>query len=188
MIALGSLAVSVAGCAHPVLMETVTVGPRAVDVADAGSSSTDGAYQPVTDRSAEILGCASGANAAVCEVASPTAEEDSAFNAEGIRLVAHADPRCRKLGMAIFQNDSSVRMYRKALISYSGGRRLYGVGHTYKIDDNWFVRVARRLDDLNDRSLDDKKRTLRHEMSHTIGAKEDRAIGWSADDYARACA
>ena len=79
-------------------------------------------------------------------------------------------------------------MYRKALIRYSGPRRLYGVGHAYEIDDTWLVRIARRLDDLNERTLEEKKRTLRHEMSHTIGATEDRTTAWSAEDYARACA
>lgn len=182
------LGVSVAACAHPVLMENVAVVPQPVDVASIVGNASDDAYQPVSDKSAEILGCAAPANAAVCEVALPTTEEDSAFKTEGTRLIVHPDPRCRKLGTAILNNYSSVRMYRKALIRYSSGRRLYGVGHTYEVEENWFVRVARRLDDLNERTLDDKKRTLRHEMSHTIGATEDRIIGWSADDYARACA
>lgn len=180
-------AVSVAACAPAVQMETVAVVPQPAGVASRVVNRADEDYQPVTEKSAEILGCATQANAAVCEIALPTAEEDSAFNAEGTRLVVHADPRCRKLGTAILENDSTVRMYRKALIRYSGDRRLYGVGHTYEIDETWFVRVARRLDDLNERTLDDKKRTLRHEMSHTIGATEDRASGWSAEDYAKAC-
>ncbi|MEO7366561.1 MAG: hypothetical protein ABIZ36_01305 [Gemmatimonadaceae bacterium] len=181
------LLLAVAACAPAVQMETVALVPQPVGVTSRVINSVDAGYQPVTEKSAEILGCAAQANAAVCEIALPTAEEDSAFNAEGTRLVVHADPRCRKLGTAILENDSTVRMYRKALIRYSGDRRLYGVGHTYEIDDTWFVRVARRLDDLNERTLDDKKRTLRHEMSHTLGATEDRANGWSAEDYARAC-
>lgn len=182
------LLLAVAACAQAVQMETVAVVPQPERVASRPINSADDGYKPVTERSAEILGCATQANAAVCEIAPPTAEEDSAFRAEGTRLVVHADPRCRKLGSAILENDSTVRMYRKALIRYSGGRRLYGVGHTYEIDDTWFVRVARRLDDLNERTLEDKKRTLRHEMSHTIGATEERANGWSAEDYAKACA
>ncbi len=144
-------------------------------------------YVPVPQRSATVLGCDSPSSAPVCEVALPSLEEDSAFHAEGTRLSSHLDSRCRQLGDAILANVSSVRMYRKALIRYSGQRRLYGVGHTYELDDTWMVRVARRLDDLNERTLDEKKRTLRHEMSHTIGATEDRIAGWSAEDYANAC-
>lgn len=78
-------------------------------------------------------------------------------------------------------------MYRKALVQWSGSMRLYGVGHAYEIDDVWVVRVARRLDDLNDRTLDEKKRTLRHEMSHTIGATETPGSGWTAEDFALNC-
>ena len=178
----------VAACAPALQMETVTVVPQPEVVASLPDVAPDNSYQPVPEKASQILGCGSSANAAVCEVAVPTAEEDSAFQAEGVRLVAHGDPRCRKLGAAIVENEPSVRMYRKALIRYSGARRLYGVGHTYEVDDTWLVRVARRLDDLNERTLDEKKRTLRHEMSHTIGATEDRSNGWSAEDYARACA
>jgi hypothetical protein len=64
---------------------------------------------------------------------------------------------------------------------------LYGVGHTYELGDAWMVRVARRIDDLNDRTLDEKKRTLRHEMSHTLGAPEYPGGVWTAEDYARNC-
>lgn len=69
-------------------------------------------------------------------------------------------------------------MYPKALIKRMGAHRYYGVGHACKMDDVWMVRVARRLDDLNGRTLDDLKRTLRHEASHTIGATEDSSHGW----------
>ncbi len=159
-----------------------------VENGEASQEMLGGGYVHVPERAAAILGCDEPASSAVCEVASPNAEEDSAFHAEGTRLTAHLDPRCRKLGGAILANVNSVRMYRKALIRYSGPQRLYGVGHTYEMDDTWMVRVARRLDDLNERTLDEKKRTLRHEMSHTIGATENRATGWSAEDYANACA
>jgi hypothetical protein len=180
--------VIVVACAPAVQMETVAVVPQPESVPISANTAHDDSYQSVPDRAAAILGCGSQGNSPVCEVAVPDAEEDSAFQAEGMRLVAHADPRCRRLGAAIIENEQNVRMYRKALIRYSGARRLYGVGHTYEVDDTWLVRVARRLDDLNSRTLDEKKRTLRHEMSHTIGATEDRANGWSAEDYANACA
>jgi len=62
------------------------------------------------------------------------------------------------------------------------------VGHAYELGYIWHVRVARRIDDLNERSLEEKTRTLRHEMSHTIGATESSAPGWSAEDYASRCA
>jgi hypothetical protein len=78
-------------------------------------------------------------------------------------------------------------MYRKALVLESGKGRLYGVGHTYALDSAWLVRVARRIDDLNERTLEEKKRTLRHEMSHTIGATESPGAGWSAEEYATSC-
>jgi hypothetical protein len=65
---------------------------------------------------------------------------------------------------------------------------MYGVGHAYELDDNWMVRIARSIDDLNERTLAEKTRTLRHEMSHTIGATESSASGWSAEDYASRCA
>ncbi len=161
-------------------------GARPVAPIESRESADD--YVAVPQRAAQLLGCTVQTSDAVCQVALPTAEEDSAFHAEGMRLIGHGDPRCRNLGEAILQHVSSVRMYRKALIRYSGPLRLYGVGHTYEIDDTWLVRVARRLDDLNVRTLDEKKRTLRHEMSHTIGVTETRGNGWSAEDYADACA
>lgn len=78
-------------------------------------------------------------------------------------------------------------MYRKALIKYMGPHRYYGVGHSYEVDDVWMVRVARRLDDLNDRTIPELNRTLRHEVSHTIGATEAGDSGWTAEHYARNC-
>ncbi len=78
-------------------------------------------------------------------------------------------------------------MYPKALVRESGNGRLYGVGHTYELGDAWMVRVARRIDDLNDRTMEEKKRTLRHEMSHTLGAPEMPGEGWTAEDYAIRC-
>ena len=145
-------------------------------------------YVPVPERAAAILGCTMSPGSPVCAVSPPDAAEDSAFHAEGQRLMSHSDLRCRELGNAIEMNRQSVRMYRKALVKESGNGRLYGVGHTYAIDSSWLVRVARRIDDLNERTLEEKKRTLRHEMSHTIGATESAEGGWSAEDYAVKCA
>ncbi len=68
-----------------------------------------------------------------------------------------------------------------------GSHRYYGVGHSYVLDDVWHVRVARNLDDLNSRTLAEMQRTLRHEVSHTIGAAEDAGAGWTAENYARNC-
>jgi len=144
-------------------------------------------YQPIPDDAAAILGCASSPASPICSVALPSAEEDSAFRAEGARLASHSDVRCRNLGEAISANESAVRMYRKALVKWSGPMRLYGVGHTYEVNDVWLVRVARRLDDLNERTLGEKLRTLRHEMSHTLGATETPGSGWTAEDYATSC-
>lgn len=151
-------------------------------------AATDLEYAPVSTASAAILGCDATPSSPVCNIATPTAEEDSAFRAEGVRLTFHADARCRKLGAAIIANESGVMMYRKAVVRWSRGQTMYGVGHAYELDDSWMVRIARSIDDLNERTLEEKTRTLRHEMSHTIGATESSAVGWSAEDYASRCA
>ena len=151
-------------------------------------ASNDLEYTPVSTASAAILGCDATPSSPVCNIAAPTAEEDSAFRAEGVRLTFHADSRCRKLGAAIIANESGVMMYRKAVVRWSRGQTMYGVGHAYELDDSWMVRIARSIDDLNQRTLEEKTRTLRHEMSHTIGATESSALGWSAEDYASRCA
>jgi hypothetical protein len=145
-------------------------------------------YEPVPREAAAILGCSSAPAMPICIVTSPSPEEDSAFQAEGSRLRSHPDARCRALGQAIEDNRDRVRMYPKALVVESGNGRLYGVGHTYELGDEWMVRVARRIDDLNERTMDEKKRTLRHEMSHTIGAQEAPNGRWAAEDYAIRCA
>ena len=148
----------------------------------------DNAYQPVAAASAAILGCDATPASPVCRTAAPTAEEDSAFRAEGVRLTYHADARCRKLGAAIMANEPGVEMYPKSLVRMSRGEMLYAVGHAYQINNSWLVRIARNIDELNERTLAEKTRTLRHEMSHTIGATESSAFGWSAEDYASRCA
>lgn len=161
--------------------------PATTEARAGASEAGDAAYLPVSEKAALLLGCNYSPESPVCAIAEPSAEEDSAFRAEAVRLAAHPDARCRRLGAAITANEESVRMYRKALVRETAGERLYGVGHAYSIDNVWQVRVARRIDDLNDRSLEDKKRTLRHEMSHTIGATETAGLGWSAEDYATRC-
>jgi hypothetical protein len=169
--------------------------PVAFDLRAAGATGASAAattngeeYSPVPPKAAAILGCDVSPASPVCVVAPPSAEEDSAFRAEGARLSRHADPRCRKLGAAIISSENAIRMYPRALVRRSGGETLYGVGHAYELGDEWLIRIARRIDDLNERTLDEKKRTLRHEMSHTIGATETIGFGWTAEDYASRCA
>lgn len=158
------------------------------DIGSPERSITSGlSYASVPAADAAILGCGISAESPVCTVAPPTAEEDSAFRAEGVRLTYHADSRCRKLGTAIIANETRVRMYPRAVVRWTRGEALYGVGHAYRLDESWMVRIARRIDDLNERTLDEKTRTLRHEMSHTIGATESSSFGWSAEDYASRC-
>ena len=172
----------------PVPAWSLAIGPATTDAGDAApAADPSGEYQPIPDDAAAILGCAASSSSPICAVAVPTAEEDSAFRAEGSKLAGHSDARCRKLGEAISANEAAVRMYRKALVRWSGPLRMYGVGHTYEIDDVWRVRVARRLDDLNERTLAEKLRTLRHEMSHTIGATETPGSDWTAEAYASNC-
>jgi len=159
-----------------------------VDASPGMTGSEASSYSPIPTAAAAILGCDAAPTSPVCSVAEPTVEEDSAFRAEGVRLTFHADARCRKLGAAIIANEPGVRMYPRALVRASRGETLYGVGHAYELDDTWMVRIARRIDNLNERTIEEKTRTLRHEMSHTIGATESSAYGWSAEDYATGCA
>lgn len=178
----------VAACAPhrtPVVFDLRAVPATSATAATGEALET--AYSPVSEKAAVLLGCDVHPESPVCAIAEPTAEEDSAFRAEAVRLADHPDARCRRLGQAIRENEPGVRMYRKALVREAGGERLYGVGHAYVLDYLWQIRVARRLDDLNERSLDEKKRTLRHEMSHTIGATETPGLSWSAEDYATRC-
>jgi hypothetical protein len=115
-------------------------------------------------------------------------DEAAAFQAEATRLANHTDENCRRLGDAIQNHLSGIRMYDRAIVRRAGGYRFYGVGHSYQSNGEWMIRIARRLDELNERTSDAKARTLRHEVSHTLGAKE-RRVGdeWSAADYAERC-
>ena len=178
-LALGTTACSAARSAavtHPSLVSVNITEGRAFE-----------RYEPVPREAAAILGCNQAPQLPICSVTIPSAEEDSAFQVEGARLRLHSEARCRDLGVAIEENKDRVRMYSKALVVESNNGRLYGVGHTYELGDAWMVRVARRIDDLNERTLDEKKRTLRHEMSHTLGAPETPNGGWTAEDYAVRC-
>src|SRR5882672_3036289 len=98
--------------------------------------------------------------------------EAAAFKAEGLRLQAHSEPNCRELAGAIAAHLDDVRMYERAIVRFAGPYKFYGVGHSYENDGKWVIRIARRLDDLNARTLSDELRTLRHETSHTLGASE----------------
>ena len=184
-----SLAIFAAACAPRQGSLVFDLRPATVrSVGDAEpAASVETSYSPVPENAAVILGCDVTPDSPVCSTAIPNAEEDSAFRSEGDRLILHRDSRCRRLGAAINSNASQVRMYRKALVKENGHDRLYGVGHAYELGYIWQVRVARRIDDLNERTLEQKKRTLRHEMSHTIGATESSSSGWSAEDYANRC-
>ncbi len=145
-------------------------------------------YEPVALSDADRLGCkGSAVNRPICSIALPNNEEDSAFRAEIVRLSSHSSSACRDLSAAMSRNRPQVRMYPTALISEVGRMRRYGVGHSYRTDHVWQIRIARRLTDLNPRSIDQKVRTFRHEAAHTLGATEDRLLGWSAEEYADRC-
>ena len=119
-----------------------------------------------------------------------SADEYSAFQAEAGRLSSHFERHCRLLADAMRAHLADVRMYENAIVQYYGPYKFYGVGHSYQQQDGrWMIRIARRFDDLNRRTLGDEMKTLRHEMAHTLGATEQR-IGddWSARDYAYRCA
>jgi hypothetical protein len=124
-----------------------------------------------------------------CTVADVSSDEAAAFEAEATRLANHQDENCRRLGEAIQSHLGGVRMYDRAIVHRSGPYKFYGVGHSYQSNGEWMIRIARRLDELNERTIEAKARTLRHEVSHTLGAKES-SIGdkWSARDYAERCA
>ena len=114
--------------------------------------------------------------------------EAAAFKAEALRLQSHSEPKCRELAGAIEAHLDDVRMYENAIIRFVGSYKFYGVGHSYQSDGKWVIRIARRLDDLNRRTISDEVRTLRHETSHTFGASEWRfGNEWSAYDYAERC-
>src|SRR5687768_359364 len=127
---LGSL-VSVTGCAHNRIQPEQRPTITAITTVRGDSES----YAPVPVKAAIILGCTKAPGLPICEVTPPNSEEDSAFRADAARLRSHYDARCRELGSAIEQNRAEIRMYRKALVVDSGNGRMYGVGHTYSLED-----------------------------------------------------
>jgi hypothetical protein len=124
-----------------------------------------------------------------CLLSAPSIEEAAAFAGEAARLESHDDPRCRVLGAAISGRLPSVMMFDRAIVRKSGLQRTYGVGFSYESEDEWLVRIARRFNELTERSLSEKMRTLRHEVSHSLGASEESTgQGWTASEYAEHCA
>jgi hypothetical protein len=116
-------------------------------------------------------------------------DEAAAFQTEATRLATHTEENCRRLADAIQNHISGVRMYDRAIVRRSGPYKFYGVGHSYQSNGEWMIRIARRLDDLNGRTIEAITRTLRHEISHTLGARErGTGVEWSAPDYAERCA
>jgi len=115
-------------------------------------------------------------------------EEGAAFTAEAARLESHPDPTCRVLGAAISDRLPTVMMFDRAILKKSPLQRTYGVGFSYEFGDEWLVRIARRFNELTERSLSDKLRTLRHEVAHSLGATEEASgRGLTAAEYADRC-
>ncbi len=123
-----------------------------------------------------------------CLLSAPTVEEGAAFTAEAARLESHPDPTCRVLGAAISDRLPTVMMFDRAILKKSPLQRTYGVGFSYEFGDEWLVRIARRFNELTERSLSDKLRTLRHEVAHSLGATEEASgRGLTAAEYADRC-
>jgi hypothetical protein len=144
-------------------------------------------YSRISDADADKLGCKEASNLPICSVGFPNSEEDSAFRSEVIRLAEHSSPRCRMLSRAMLRHLPQVRMYPRAVVTESRGIRYYGVGHSYRSEEQWQIRIARSLTDLNPRPIEQKVRTFRHEVAHTLGASEERLVQWSAEEYAERC-
>jgi hypothetical protein len=174
-------------CAHP---HYATIGmPVEVDMETvAGSNPGIGAVEAVTNPSCRLLP-ASADRVPSCLLSSPSIEETAAFATEAVRLESHSDPKCQVLGAAISEHLPLVMMFDRALVRKSGLQRNYGVGFSYESNDEWLVRIARRFNDLTERSISEKLRTLRHEVSHSLGAPEEPAGQvWTASEYADRCA
>ena len=177
------------GCAHAGTLRPVTDLNTQYEV----TTTTPDINPPLPpEYSGTVPPCAASGAAPVpanaCLEADVSPDESAAFHAEATRLAGHAEENCRKLGEAIQNHIAAVRMYDRAIVRRSGPYRFYGVGHSYQRNGEWMIRIARRLDELNERTIEAKARTLRHEISHTLGAKE-RRVGedWSAADYAERC-
>ena len=178
-----------AACAHAGATRPVTDLRTQYEVA-VTTPDVDAPLPP--EYSGTIPPCATSSDAAVtgsaCTVDDVSSDEAAAFQAEATRLGNHSDSNCRQLGEAIQGHLGDVRMYDRAIVRRAGPYKFYGVGHSYQSNGEWMIRIARRLDELNERSVEAKARTLRHEVSHTLGAKERRTgEEWSAADYAGRC-
>jgi hypothetical protein len=172
------------GCAHrPPDIELPHIQWLAIPV----DVTADETYTRISDGDAARLGCKGSTENPICQVGLPNGEESAAFRSEAVRLESHPDLHCRNLSNAMLENLPQVMMYPRALVTEVRGVRYYGVGHSYKSEGRWQIRIARRLGDLNPRSLDQEVRTFRHEMAHTLGASEERLLGWSAEEYAERC-
>src|ERR1043165_7107973 len=93
--ALTSVFILTAACAPhrvPVVFDLRRASEPSVATTESAMAS-DLEYAPVPTTAAAILGCDAAPSSPVCSVAVPTAEEDSAFRAEGVRLTYHADAR-----------------------------------------------------------------------------------------------
>ncbi|HEY8167057.1 MAG TPA: hypothetical protein VIF83_16020 [Gemmatimonadaceae bacterium] len=174
-------------CAHPhyatsgmpveVDMETVAPSPTGIIPVDTAANTSC------------TVNTVSPARVPNCLLSAPSIEETAAFSAEAERLASHIDPRCQLLGAAISQRLPSIMMFDRAIVRKSGLARTYGVGFSYEANDEWLVRIARRFNELTDRSISEKLRTLRHEVSHSLGAPEvETGQGWTASEYADRCA
>src|SRR6478672_7385439 len=120
-------------------------------------------------------------SSAHCTIQPITSEEVTAFQAEAARLELHSDPKCRLLGATMKDQLPNVQIFDKAIVRYVGAYTFYGAGYSYQTNGEWKIGVARRFDDLNPRTIADETRTLRHEMAHTLGARERRTSAeWSA--------
>lgn len=174
------------GCMHP---HYATIGiPVEVDMETVAPSNT--AIEAVDTASNQSCRLPPGAPERIpsCLLSAPSIEESAAFAAEASRLESHADARCQLLGEAISERLPSVMMFDRAILKKTGLQRTYGVGFSYESNDEWLVRIARRFNDLTERSISEKLRTLRHEVSHSLGAPEEQTgQGWTAAEYADRC-
>lgn len=155
--------------------------------------TTSGVDAPLPpEYSGSVPPCASSGDVAMpgnsCTEDEVSRDEAAAFKGEAVRLASSSEENCRRLGDAIQNHLSGVRMYDRAIVRRAGPYKFYGVGHSYQRKGEWMIRIARRLDELNERTIDAMTRTLRHEMSHTLGARDLTAgDSWSARDYAERC-
>jgi hypothetical protein len=155
-------------------------------------TTSDGDVPLPPEYSGSVPPCASSGDGVIpgkaCTEDEVSRDEAAAFKAEAARLASSSEENCRRLGEAIQNHLPGVRMYDRAIVRRAGPYKFYGVGHSYQRNGEWMIRIARRLDELNERTIDAKARTLRHEISHTLGARERRVgDGWSAADYAERC-